>query len=130
MPDESLTRKSATELAALIRSRRLSPRELLDAHLEVIERVNPKLNAVVTLAAEHARDAAHAAEAAVMRGEQLGLLHGLPIAIKDTTRTAGIRTTFGSPLFANFVPEEDAEVARRLKAAGAVVTAKTNTPEF
>jgi amidase len=65
-----------------------------------------------------------------MRGDELGLLHGLPIAIKDTTRTAGIRTTFGSPLFADHVPEEDAEVVRRLKAAGAVVTAKTNTPEF
>jgi amidase len=84
----------------------------------------------VTLAADHARDAAHQAEAAVMRGDELGLLHGLPIAIKDTTRTAGIRTTFGSPLFADHVPEEDAEVVRRLKAAGAVVTAKTNTPEF
>jgi amidase len=130
MPDENLTRKSAIELAALIRSRAISPRELLDAHLTVIERVNPKLNAVVTLAADHARDAAHQAEAAVMRGDELGLLHGLPIAIKDTTRTAGIRTTFGSPLFADHVPEEDAEVVRRLKAAGAVVTAKTNTPEF
>jgi amidase len=130
MPDESLTRKSATELTALIRSRAISPRELLDADLEVIERVNPKLNAVVTLAADHARDAAQDAEAAVMRGDKLGLLHGLPIAIKDTTRTAGIRTTFGSPLFADHVPEEDAEVVRRLKAAGAVVTAKTNTPEF
>jgi amidase len=130
MPDEDLTRKSAIELAALIRSRAIGPRELLDAHLTVIERVNPKLNAVVTLAADHARDAAHQAEAAMMRGDELGLLHGLPIAIKDTTRTAGIRTTFGSPLFADHVPEEDAEVVRRLKAAGAVVTAKTNTPEF
>jgi len=130
MPGEDLTRKSASELAALIRSRAISPRELLAAHLAVIERVNPKLNAVVTLAADHAHDAAHQAEAAVMRGDALGLLHGLPIAIKDTTRTAGIRTTFGSPLFADHVPEEDAEVVRRLKAAGAVVTAKTNTPEF
>ena len=130
MADEDLTRKSAIELAALIRSRAISPRELLDAHLTVIERVNPKLNAVVTLAADHARDAAHQAEAAVMRGDELGLLHGLPIAIKDTTRTAGIRTTFGSPLFVDHIPEEDAEVVRRLKAAGAVVTAKTNTPEF
>jgi amidase len=130
MPDEALTRKSATELAAMIRARAISPRELLDAHLTVIERANPKLNAVVTLAAAHARDAAQQAETAVMRGDELGLLHGLPIAIKDTTRTAGIRTTFGSPLFADHVPEEDAEVVRRLKAAGAVVTAKTNTPEF
>ncbi len=130
MPDEALTRKSATELAAMIRARAISPRELLDAHLAVIERANPKLNAVVTLAADDARDAAQQAEAAVMRGDELGLLHGLPIAIKDTTRTAGIRTTFGSPLFADHVPEEDAEVVRRLKAAGAIITAKTNTPEF
>ena len=130
MADQSLTRKSARELASLIRTRAVSPVEVLDAHLAVIERLNPKLNAIVTLAADQARTAARAAEDAVMRGATLGQLHGLPIGIKDVTVTAGIRTTFGSPLFKDNVPSEDAEVVRRLKAAGAIILAKTNTPEF
>ena len=130
MVDVSLTRRSARELARLIRSGDVSPVEVLDAHLAVIERINPKLNAIVTLAAEQARDAARAAEAAVVNGEPLGALHGLPVAIKDITPTAGIRTTFASPLFKDHVPAEDAEVVRRLKASGAIVLAKTNTPEF
>ena len=129
MPND-LTRKSATELSVLIKSRALSPVELLNASLAVIERVNPKLNAIVTLATDQAREAAREAEAAVMRGDAVGALHGLPIGVKDVTRTAGIRTTFGSPLFKDFVPDEDAEAVRRLKAAGAIVLAKTNTPEF
>jgi len=130
MSDNAVPRKSAVELAALIRTREVSPVEVLDAHLAEIARVNPKLNAIVTLAAEHAGDAARAAEAAVMRGEPLGPLHGLPFAVKDVTETAGIRTTFGSPLFRDHVPAADAEVVRRLKAAGGIVLAKTNTPEF
>ena len=130
MADVSLTRRSARELARLIRSGDVSPVEVLDAHLAVIEAINPKLNAIVTLVAERARDAARAAEAAVANGEPLGALHGLPVAIKDITPTAGIRTTFASPLFKDHVPAEDAEVVRRLKAAGAIVLAKTNTPEF
>jgi amidase len=130
MADETLTKKTARELAALIRSRALSPVEVLDAHLAVIERVNPKLNAIVTLAADDARAAARLAEEATGTGASLGLLHGLPVGIKDITVTAGIRTTFGSPLYKDHVPQEDAEVVRRLKAAGAIVLAKTNTPEF
>src|SRR6202521_3548979 len=130
MPDETLTRQSACELAALIRTRKISPLELLEAQLAVIARLNPRLNAIVTLAADQAREAATAAERAVANGAQLGPLHGLPIGIKDTTLTAGIRTTFGSPLFKDHVPQVDAEVVRRLKAAGAIVVAKTNTPEF
>ena len=130
MADQGLAQKSACELAALIRSRAASPVEVLDAHLAVIERVNPKLNAIVTLAADQARTAAQAAEAAVMRGDELGPLTGLPIAVKDVTLTAGIRTTFGSALYKDHVPVQDAEVVRRLKAAGAIVLAKTNTPEF
>jgi amidase len=130
MVDKSLTRKSARELTRLIRERAVSPVEVLDAHLAVIEDVNPKLNAIVTLAAEQARDAARLAESAVMRNEPLGSLHGLPMAIKDVTLTAGIRTTFASPLYKDYVPAEDAEVVRRLKAAGAIILAKTNTPEF
>ena len=130
MTDVDLTRKSARQLAALIRAREVSPLEVLDAHLAVIARLNPKLNAIVTLVAEQARDLARAAEVAVSAGEPLGPLHGLPVAIKDVTLTAGIRTTFASPLYRDFVPEEDAEVVRRLKQAGAIVLAKTNTPEF
>ncbi len=130
MPDETLTRKSACELAALIRGREISPLELLDAQLAVIARLNPVLNAIVTLAVDQAREAAKAAESAVTNGAPVGPLHGLPIGIKDTTLTAGIRTTFGSPLFKDHVPQEDAEAVRRLKAAGAIVVAKTNTPEF
>ncbi len=128
--DAPLTRKTARELARLIRTRAVSPVELLDAYLKAIERLNPKINAIVTLAAEQARDAAKRAEAAVMKGDKLGLLHGLPIGVKDVTPTAGIRTTYASPLFKDFVPTEDAEAVRRLKAAGAIVLAKTNTPEF
>jgi Asp-tRNA(Asn)/Glu-tRNA(Gln) amidotransferase A subunit family amidase len=97
MADKSLTRKTARELAAMIKSRAVSPVEVLNAHLAVIARVNPKLNAIVTLAAEQANERARAVEAAVMRGERLGALAGLPVAIKDVTPTAGIRTTFGSP---------------------------------
>jgi amidase len=130
MADVSLTRKSARELAALIRARKLSPVDVLDAHLAVIARVNPSLNAFVTLVPEQARAAARAAEAEVARGGELGPLHGLPVAIKDVTLTAGIRTTFGSPLYRDFVPEEDAEAVRRLRQAGAIVLGKTNTPEF
>lgn len=130
MADVSLTRKSARELTRLIRARETSPREVLEAHLAVIDALNPKLNAIVTLAADQAREAARAAEAAVAKGAPLGALHGLPVAIKDVTPTAGIRTTFASPLFRDHVPAEDAEVVRRLKAAGAIVLAKTNTPEF
>src|SRR5882724_10900264 len=127
---ESLSRKTAVELASLIATKAISPVEVLDAHLATIARVNPKLNAIVTLVAEGARVLAKQAEATVMRGDKLGVLHGLPVAIKDVTPTAGIRTTYGSPLFAENVPTEDAEAVRRLKAAGAIVLAKTNTPEF
>ncbi len=130
MADEALTRKSAVELADLIKSRAVSPVEVLEAHLAAIARLNPTLNAIVTLVADGARHAAEVAEVAVTRGDAIGPLHGLPFGVKDITRTAGIRTTFGSPLFRDFVPHEDAEVVRRLKAAGAIVLAKTNTPEF
>jgi amidase len=130
MAGSDLTRTSARELANLIRTRTVSPVEVLDAHLAAIERINPKLNAIITLAEQQARTAAQSAEKAAMRGEAVGPLHGLPFGVKDITPTAGIRTTYGSPLFKNNVPTEDAEVVRRLKAAGAIVLAKTNTPEF
>jgi amidase len=120
----------ATEQAALVARRELSARELLDAHLHQIDRVNPEVNAIVTVVAEQALAAAADADARAARGEPLGPLHGLPVAIKDTHTTAGIRTTFGSPIYASFVPDSDALVVQRLKAAGAVVVGKTNTPEF
>jgi len=125
-----MNRLPARELARLVREKQASPVEILEAHLAAIERANPKVNAIVTLAAEQARAAARAAEAAVMRGEALGLLQGVPVGIKDITPTAGIRTTWGSTLFADHVPAEDAEVVRRIKRAGGIVIGKTNTPEF
>ncbi len=127
---DNLPRKTACELASLIASKAISPVEVLDAHLETIARVNPKLNAIVTLVADSAREQAKAAEAAVMKGDKLGALHGLPVVIKDVTPTKGIRTTYGSPRFKDHVPTEDAEVVRRLKAHGAILLGKTNTPEF
>ena len=125
-----MNRLPARELARLVRESEVSPVEILEAHLAASERANPKVNAIVTLAAEQAREAARAAEAAVMRGAALGPLHGVPVGIKDITPTAGIRTTWGSTLFADHVPAEDAEVVRRIKRAGAIVIGKTNTPEF
>jgi amidase len=125
-----MNRLPARELARLVRESEASPVEILDAHLAAIERANPAVNAIVTVALEQAREAARAAEAAAMRGEMLGLLHGVPVGIKDITPTAGIRTTWGSPLFADHVPAEDAEVVRRIKRAGGIVVGKTNTPEF
>jgi amidase len=125
-----MNRLPARELARLVREKQASPVDILDAHLAAIERANPAVNAIVTVGLEQAREAARAAEAAVMRGEALGPLHGVPVGIKDITPTAGIRTTWGSALFADHVPAEDAEVVRRIKRAGGIVIGKTNTPEF
>jgi amidase len=127
---DELNWRPATELARLIRHKALSPVELLRAHLETIERLNHKINAICTLAAESAIAAARRAEQIVMSGGEVGLLHGVPIGIKDLTPTAGIRTTFGSPLHSDHVPSEDAAVVKRIKQAGAIVVGKTNTPEF
>ncbi len=120
----------ATELARLIRERALSPVEVLDAHLARIEAVNPKVNAVVTLAADEARRAAKAAERAVAAGEALGPFHGVPFSIKDSIDTAGIQTQRGSKLFAGHVPDRDATAVARMKQAGAIPLMKTNVPEF
>jgi amidase len=118
--------RTATELAAGLRSREFSAREVLEAHLERIDAVNPRVNAIVTLDAEGALRRADEADA----GEPAGVLHGLPIAVKDLEDTAGMRTTYGSPLFAEHVPEADSLLVERLRAAGAIVIGKTNTPEF
>ncbi len=125
-----LTRLSACEMSQLIQTRKISPTEVLDAHLSNIARVNPQLNAIVTLVEDQARDAATRATQAVMNGDALGPLHGLPVVIKDVTLTKGIRTTFGSPYYKDFVPDEDAAVVTRLRDAGAIILGKTNTPEF
>lgn len=130
MPDPPLTRLSAVALAQRIRARSTTAAEVVEAHLAVIERHNRAINAICTLAADQARESADAIDAALARGEKMGALAGVPVGIKDVTLTAGIRTTFGSKLFAEHVPREDAEVVARLKAAGAIVIGKTNTPEF
>jgi amidase len=121
---------SAIEMARLIRAKKLSAREALSAHLKQIERVNPKVNAIVTLVPEMAAGAAAKADEMQARNETLGPLHGLPVAHKDLLETRGIRTTFGSPLFKDFIPTEDNIVVERMRRAGAVIIGKTNTPEF
>jgi aspartyl-tRNA(Asn)/glutamyl-tRNA(Gln) amidotransferase subunit A len=120
----------ALELAGLIRNKAVSPAEVVDAVLARIERVNPELNAFCTVTAEDAREAALAAEVAVMTGEPLAPLHGVPFSLKDLVFTRRVLTTGGSRLFADHVPEEDAVVVERLKGAGAILVGKTNTPEF
>ena len=119
----------ATELAELIRTRAVSPVEVVRAHLDRIQAVNPKINAIVTLA-EDALGLAKAAEAAVLAGEKLGPLHGVPFTVKDSIDTAGLLTQRGSPIFKGRTPEADATVVSRLKQAGGILLAKTNLPEF
>ena len=125
-----LTRLSASELRTRIAAREISPVDLTDAVLARAEALQPVLNCFITLVPEPARAAAKKAEQAVMRGEPLGLLHGIPFAAKDLVNTAGVRTTFGSLLHADTVPKEDAVSAARLKQAGAILFGKTTTPEF
>jgi len=130
-----LYNKSATELARLIKSKEISAREVMQAHLEQIARVNPQVNAIVTLLDETVLlDQADQADAALSRsnevGDQIGVLHGLPVAHKDLTDTKGIRTTYGSPLFADWVPQQNALLVERMQSAGAITIGKTNTPEF
>ena len=121
---------TATELARRICAKDLSAREVMEAHLAQIDRVNPKVNAIVTFLPEQAIDGANAADEALARGEEAGPLHGLPVAHKDLVPTRGIRTTLGSPIYKDFVPDHDALIVERLKTAGAITIGKTNTPEF
>src|ERR1044071_2441375 len=121
---------SAAELAALIARRAVSPVEAVDVVLDRIEKTQPTLNAFITVCAEEARAAAKDAEAAVMRGDTLGALHGVPFAVKDFVNTAGVRTTFGSWALADNVPSTDSPSVARLKGAGAILVGKTTTPEF
>src|SRR4051794_18376677 len=120
--------RTAVELAAAIREREISSRELLDHYLARVERHNAGLNAIVTLDVERARARAAAADAALARRESWGPLHGVPITIKDTIETAGLRTTAGYPPLRDHVPVENAPTVQRLIDAGAIVFGKTNTP--
>jgi len=128
--DKTLVSLSATELRAHIGSKQISPVELLDTCIERIQMVNPGVNALCATDFDRARAQAKLAETAVMKGEPLGALHGLPIGIKDLTETAGLLTTFGNTGHTHHVPEKDNSFVTRLKAAGAIVTAKTNTPDM
>jgi amidase len=121
---------TAAELAARIRTRAVSVAEVVRAHLAQIERVNPRVNAVVTLTAERALAEARAADELLARGGTVGPLFGLPIAHKDLISTKGIRTTWGSPIYRDHVPDVDALIIERLRGAGAITIGKTNTPEF
>ena len=126
---DDLTNESATELLSLMRAREVSPVEVVEAHLRRIDQINPSINAIVTLA-DDAIDRAREADAALSAGKAVGALHGLPLTIKDTIDTAGLRTTSGSRLRAKHVPDSDAPVVTRLKSAGAIILGKTNTPEM
>src|SRR5580704_12800858 len=127
---DDLTRLSIREVADLVRKKKVSPMELTTACLARIDRYNPVLNAFITITAESALEQAREAEAEVKQGKWRGPLHGVPIALKDLFDTAGVRTTAASGVFKDRIPTEDAEVVRRLKAAGAVLLGKTNMQEF
>ncbi len=127
---DDVTRLSLQDVAEQVRRKRISPVELTKSCLARIERLNPTLNAFITVSAESALAAARVAEAEIQRGRWRGPLHGIPIALKDLFDTAGVRTTAASALYKDRVPAEDAEVVRRLRAAGAVILGKTNMHEF
>ena len=120
----------ATELAGRIANKDLSVKEVMEAHLDQIDHVNPGVNAIVTLLADRALEEAREADNVLSRGDEVGPLFGLPIAHKDLVLTRGIRTTFGSPIYRDFIPDQDQLIVERLKKAGAITIGKTNTPEF
>ncbi len=121
----------AVDLVEMLRQKKISAREVMQAHLKQINRVNTKVNSIVTLVPEDTlMQQAAAADEALGAGRWLGPLHGLPVAVKDLHETNGIRTTFGSPLHKSFVPDFDCRVVQREKSAGAIVIGKTNVPEF
>ena len=130
MTEADLCYTPATKLAALIRSKKLSPVELTRTVLERIERLNPRLNAFCTVTADSAMKGAREAEQAVMKKRKLGPIHGIPFSVKDLSFTAGVKTMGGSHIFADRVPEHDAPFVRRLKEAGGILIGKTTTPEF
>ena len=129
-PGEELCELTATEMVALLRKGEIGSAELVEAHLRRIERVNGEVNAIVTLVPERALQEARAADEDRARGGWRGPLHGLPVAHKDLIDTAGIRTTYGSRVYADHVPGQDSPLVRRMRAAGAITIGKTNPPEF
>ena len=130
MIDDDLAFASATELLELISTKQVSPVELTELYFSRIDKLDPQLNSYLHLTHDDAMRTASAAEAALVRGDELGVLHGLPISIKDTQMTKGVRTTQGSLVFKDRIPEKDAAVAERVRHAGAVILGKTNVPEF
>lgn len=128
--DEDLCFLPAYKMAEAIKKKEISPVDLVKVILARIEKINPQVNAYATVVPDLAMARAKEAEEAVRQGIELGPLHGIPFSVKDLTVTAGIRTTFGSRIYANYIPDEDALIVRRLKAAGAIILGKTNTPEF
>jgi amidase len=121
---------TATELARSIREHEVSAAEVMEHHLERIGEWNPRINAIVTLLPEQAMERARAADEKFRRGKEVGPLHGLPVAHKDLVPTKGVRTTYGSSVYSNHVPDADALIVERLRKAGAITVGKTNTPEF
>jgi Asp-tRNA(Asn)/Glu-tRNA(Gln) amidotransferase A subunit family amidase len=130
MTDDTLCDRTALDLRRMIGAKQVSPVEVLEAHLARIDRINPAINAMVAMDTERARTAAKAAEAAVMRGDELGPLHGLPFGVKDLEETEGLRTTWGSPQFEHHIPKADEAHIASLRRAGGIVLGKTNVPEF
>jgi len=129
-PVSEIVARSARELRAMMAAKTLSPVEVFDAFAERIEKVNPAINAMVAMDLDRAREEARKAEGAIMRQEPLGLLHGLPVGINDLHSTAGLRTTFGSLLHKDNLPDTDELCVARIKRAGGIVMGKTNVPEF
>src|ERR1700742_1600224 len=128
--DTDIISQSASELAAAVQSKRLSSKAIVEAHLEQIAKVNPKLNAIVQLTADAARKEADEADAALARGDIKGPLHGVPVTIKDTLETTGVICTGGTTGRAHYIPKADATAVARLRAAGAIILGKTNVPEL
>ena len=127
---EEIFYRGAVALRDMVRNRELSAEELLRIHLERIEATNPAVNALCTVVPEQALESARTLDERIAAGEDPGSLAGLPVAVKDLIPTAGIRTTFGSPIYRDFVPTQDAAIVDRMKRAGAIVVGKSNTPEF
>src|SRR5258707_4393030 len=130
MANEELLALSSVEMRRRIGTKEISPVELLEACLQQIERINPAVNAVTAMCVPRARKEARAAELAVRRGEDLPLLHGLPTGIKDLEETKDLLTSYGSPLYRDYVPAHDNVMVGRVRAAGAGVVGKSHVPEF